>query len=163
MRKSYVRIFFLISLLLLSAFTVQGAEQSLPSQTAEATGIEVPPQAAPVSAFTGLIIDARGLGLETTFAPAIFDEAGRPVYGVQELDPALARDRGMVDYASTPDLVRQAQEGISRAGTTPMIITALRLADNKRDIIISTADAEKVFTAAQTASFLGEKAVVFFN
>jgi hypothetical protein len=115
------------------------------------------------NSFTGLIVDARSLGLENTFSPVIYDETGKPVYGIKEIDTSLAMTRGMVDYAPTPDLVQEAQSGKSRAGTQPMIIKAIGLKDNNHNIIISTTDAEKILTANQSTNFLNKCAVVFLN
>jgi hypothetical protein len=164
--KNLKRICFIASFFVFSTFAVQAAdivqEPGVQKTAVNITSAIVAPEPA-ANSFTGLIVDARGLGLETTFAPAIYDETGKPVYGVKELDTSLAISQGMVDYAPTPDLVQDAQNGKSRAGTQPMMIKAIGLKDNNRNILISTADAEKILTANQSINFLNKSAVVFLN
>lgn len=163
--KNLKEAFCIAALLVFPALTVQGADiahqPALPKT--EVAAADKPAATEPAShAFTGLIVDARGLGLQTTFAPVIYDETGKPVYGIEELDTDLAMSRGMADYAPNPELVQEARDGKSRAGTHPMLITAVTLKDN-HSVIISTADAEKILAANQSVKFLSQCAVVFLN
>ena len=50
--------------------------------------------------YTGVIVDASGLGLEATFSPAILDTNGRVVYGIANVDKDVVINKGMVDYAN---------------------------------------------------------------
>jgi len=141
------------------------ANESVSSPANPAVSSTAIPVAAPLGGlkFTGIIIDARGLGLEATFAPAIYDQTGKAVYGTNSIDPKFAVDSGMVDYASTPELVLEAEQGKSRAGNSPMIIKAIALKDNNHSIIINTSDAGKILAANQSAGFLNKCAVVFYK
>jgi hypothetical protein len=164
--KSLKRTFCIASFLVFSTFMVQAADivqdPGIQKKEVNITSKIVTPEPATHS-FTGLIVDARSLGLETTFAPVIYDETGKPVYGIKEIDTNLAMTQGMVDYAPTSDLVQEAQNGKSRAGTQPIIIKAIGLKDNNHNIIISTTDAEKILTANQSINFLNKCAVVVLN
>lgn len=152
--------------LVFSAIMVQAAaivpDPGLPKAEGISASTIVTPEPE-TNSFTGLIVDARGLGLETTFAPVIYDETGNPVYGIKEIDTSLAVTQGMVDYAPTPDLVQDAQNGKSRAGTHPIMVKASGLRDNNHNIMISTDDAEKILAANQSSHFLSKCAVVFLN
>lgn len=159
-------IIFVAAFFVFLTFTVQAAD--IPEEAGrQKTEVNKIGEAAALETttpfFSGLIIDARGLGLEATFSPVIYDEAGNPVYGIKELDSGLAMTQGMADYASTFELAQEAQNGQSRAGTQPMIIKAIGLKGNQRNVMINTADAEKILAADQTAKFLREGAVVFLN
>lgn len=164
--KNLKRTFYIASFLVFSTFTVQAADivqdPGIQKTEVNITSTIVTPEPATHS-FTGLIVDARSLGLQTTFAPVIYDETGKPVYGIKELDTSLAMTQGMVDYAPTPDLVQEAQNGKSRAGTQPIIIKAIGLKDNNHNLIISATDAEKILTANQSINFLNKCAVVVLN
>jgi hypothetical protein len=164
--KNLKRTFFLAYFLVFSTFTVQAADivqdPGIQKTEVNITSKTITPEPATTS-FTGLIVDARSLGLETTFSPVIYDETGKPVYGIKEIDTSLAMTQGMVDYAPTPDLVQEAQNGKSRAGTEPIMIKAIGLKDNNHNIIISTTDAEKILIANQSTNFLNKCAVVFLN
>jgi Protein of unknown function, DUF400. len=111
--------------------------------------------------YTGVVIDARGLGAESTFSPRIYDESGRIVYGNLYIDPDLAIKQGMVDYAPFETLVQEAEQGRSRAGNYPIIVKAVSLKDNNCNVVISNSDAEKILLANQSNGFLRKLAVVF--
>jgi len=164
--KNLKRTLCIASFLAFSAFTVQAADivqdPGIQKMEINITNKIVTLEPA-TNSFTGLIIDARSLGLETTFSPVIYDETGKPVYGIKEIDAGLAMTQGMVDYAPTPDLAQEAQNGKSRAGTQPIIIKAIGLKDNNHNIIISTIDANKILTANRSINFLNKCAVVFLN
>lgn len=117
-----------------------------------------PPAAA---LYTGVIIDARGLGVQPTFSPRVYDETGTIVYGNKYIDNNFAISQGMVEYTIDPDMVRAAETGQSRAGSRPLIIKALRLVDNNCNVVISTADANAMLSYNQSAGFLKNCAVVF--
>jgi len=111
--------------------------------------------------YTGVIIDARGLGLQSTFSPRVYDEADTIVYGNKYIDVNYAISQGMVDYAITPEMVQAAENGQSRAGSHPLVIKALRVVDNDCNVVISTADANAMLAYNQNAGFLKKCAVVF--
>jgi hypothetical protein len=113
--------------------------------------------------YTGIIVDARGLGLEPTFSPAIYDQTGRAIYGTKFIDPNFAVKYGMVDYAINPEFVEAAESGHSRAGNSPIIVKAIALQGNNHSVVISTEDADKILIANQSTGFLKNYAVVFYK
>ncbi|MDR3561012.1 MAG: LPP20 family lipoprotein [Negativicutes bacterium] len=111
--------------------------------------------------YTGVVVDARGLGLERVMSPRIYDEAGRIVYGNMYIDPNFVVKRGMVDYASDPDMIAEVTTGKSRAGNYPIIVKAIGLKDFNANVVISQADADKILAANQQSGFIKQTAVVF--
>lgn len=121
------------------------------------------PQYSTGSPYTGVVVDARGLGLEATFSPRIYDENGRIIYGNMYIDTNLAISQGMVDYAPTAEMAQAAESGQSRAGSCPIVVKAIAVKDNNCNVVISNADAEKILQANQTGGFLRKLAIVFEN
>ena len=110
------------------------------------TGAEVPPQV-----FTGLVIDARGLGTRPAMAPKILDESGKEIYGSAMVDREYAVQQGMVGYAK--DL--SAAQANSRVTDRPIIVKALRTSGPaKCDVVVSNSDAAKLAAAGENLSFL---------
>jgi len=110
------------------------------------TGAEVPPQV-----FTGLVIDARGLGTRPAMAPKILDESGKEIYGSAMVDREYAVQQGMVGYAK--DL--SAAQGNSRVTDRPITVKALKTSGPaKCDVVLSNSDAAKLAAAGENLSFL---------
>jgi len=126
------------------------------------TGYEIEPKYnLPSNAYTGIIIDARGLGVESTYSPRIYDESGRIIYGNQYIDVDFAISKGMVGYTRDNDMYTSAVQGQSRAGNRPLIIKAIKVVDNDCNVVISNADAEALLSHNQVGNFLHNCAVVF--
>lgn len=101
--------------------------------------------------YTGLVIDARGLGARPAMAPKIVDESGREIYGSAMVDREFAVQQGMVGYAK--DL--SAAQRNSRVTDRPVTIKAVRTSGPaKSDVVISGSDAAKLTSAAENLSFL---------
>ena len=116
--------------------------------------------------YTGLIIDARGLGLESTYAPVVYDENGRGIYGIKNIDGDFAISHGMVEYTHNQEMVAAVAAGNSRAGANPLVVKAVRakLGANgatKVSAVISASDADKVLKENERTGFLNKYAVVF--
>lgn len=111
--------------------------------------------------YTGVIIDARGLGLEAALSPSIYDASGRIIYGKMYIDADAAVFKGMAEYAISPAMVDSAIKGGSRAGNKPMILKAIAVRDNNCSIVISDADANMLLESNSSAGFLKNCAVVF--
>lgn len=111
--------------------------------------------------YTGVIIDARGFGLEPTFSPLVYDASGRIIYGNMYIDADFAISQGMVEYAITSDMLESAIKGGSRAGNKPMLIKAIAVKDNNCNVVISDTDANMVLASNASAGFLKNCAVVF--
>ncbi len=101
--------------------------------------------------FTGLLVDAKGLGIRPAMAPKIIDENGREVYGAAYVRGDLATKLGMVGYSKSIDTAKINE----RISENPLIVKGIKAAgDSGSDIVITSADAEKVRTAASGMDFL---------
>lgn len=110
--------------------------------------------------YTGVIVDARGLGLEPTFSPGIYDESGRQIYGHKYIDPDYAIKYGMVEYTINDDMYTDAVSGKARAGSSPLVVKAIGIKD-RCNVIISVEDGDKIISASNIDNFLARCAVVF--
>ena len=113
-------------------------------------------------AYTGVIVNASGLGLESTFSPVVYDENGRGIYGIKNINPDFAISQGMVSYARN---MNQAMQD-SRIGTNPLVVNALavrggRNSVNKVNVVITIDDGDKVLLANEKSGMLQNCAVVF--
>lgn len=111
--------------------------------------------------YTGLVIDARGLGVKPACFPAVLDDKGDTVFGPKTVDRAAAQKDGMVHYMAAPkgaDLsslfgegayivrpVQAAPPAPPREGRRPLKIKGGDKAGLlKANIIISSEDAKKI-------------------
>ena len=101
--------------------------------------------------YTGMIVDARGSQTRPALSPRIFDEDGTEVYSLSKVDIEYATKEGVSGYAHDFATVVINQ----RVGANPIMVKTLGISGSgKTDIIISNADAQKVKSAAVSASFL---------
>jgi len=132
------------------------ADRPLPQGVNLAAG-SVPPATAS-SAYTGLIIDARGLGVRPAMAPRVVDDSGDEVYGSKFVSREYAVDMGMVGYEK--DLNRAKTN--ERVTDNPLIVKASNAyGPNKTDIVVPLAEAQKIHNAAATMNFLQHCKVMF--
>lgn len=105
--------------------------------------------------YTGLVVNARGLGITPSMAPRILDEGGKVVYGTEVVSEKGLQQGGIVGYARSDEQARE------RAGDKPLVVKALRLADRaKTDLVIANGDADKLRGAVSNLSFLSDGRVV---
>jgi hypothetical protein len=109
-------------------------------------------------AVSGLIVDARGLGLRPAMAPKVVDEQGNEVYGSKFVSREYAVDIGMVGYEK--DINRAAKN--DRVASTPMVVKGLQASGpNKTDVVVGAADAAKIQNTAVNANFRQHCKVMF--
>lgn len=107
--------------------------------------------AAPPMAYTGLVVDARGIAARPAMSPRIFDEDGKEVYGSANVDREYAVQQGMSGYAR--DLT--AAQSNQRVTNSPVTVKALKTSGaGKADLVISNADAQQIRASAENASFM---------
>ena len=107
---------------------------------------------------TGLIVDAKGLGVRPAMAPKIVDENGNEVYGSRYVSREWAVQIGMVGYDK--DVTRATTN--DRVTSNPIVVKAVRVAGaNKADVVISNADAAMIHAASQNMNFLDKCKVMF--
>lgn len=113
--------------------------------------------------YSGVIVDASGLGLTETFSPVIYDTNGRTIYGIENLqNDALIISEGMVSYSDSINSATTMQ----RAGNAPLIVKAVSVRGgnnsvNKVNVVISATDADKILLANEKTHMLENCAVVF--
>lgn len=116
---------------------------------------QVPTQSA---VFTGLIVDAKGLGLRPAMAPKILDEAGNEIYGSKYVSREWAVQQGMVGYDKDINRARTND----RVTNNPMLVKAVKVSGpNKADVVVSGADAARIHGAAANQNFLDKCKVMF--
>lgn len=113
--------------------------------------------------YTGVVVDASGLGLEATFSPVIFDTNGRAIYGMKNINKDYAISKGMVEYSTD---VQAAAGGSTRAGANPLVVKATAVKGggnsvNPVNVVVSVEDGDKILLANEKAPLLNECAVVF--
>ncbi len=102
-------------------------------------------------AYTGLIINAQGLGVKPALSPRILDENGTEVYGSSKVDRQYAISQGMVGYAKS---IASAQQN-PRVAPNPVEIKALRATGRAgTDIIVDNESAALIRNLSKTQNFL---------
>lgn len=105
------------------------------------------------STYTGVIIDCRGQNLSQAITPVIKSADGREIYAYKNLGYQTTISKGMISYSTS------VNSGVERAGSSPLTIKAVNISGGC-DVIISTADADKILNANKSANFLSNCAVV---
>jgi hypothetical protein len=106
------------------------------------------------NAYTGLVIDCRGLGLEPVMSPVVYNDKNVAIYGHQNLDTKKIIAMGMASYENEIPVN-------GRAGTKPLIVKAVSLAGHSCNPVISEADANQILFENASSRFLDNTAVVF--
>jgi hypothetical protein len=107
-------------------------------------------EARPGSQYTGLIVDARGLGVRPALCPRLLCEDGSEVFGLSLVRRESAVQRGVAAYAAA---MPAAGEG--RCGPRPMLVKGLRASGPGRcDVVLSRAEAGRVRAAPESVEFL---------
>ncbi len=110
-----------------------------------------PEQSGPLGETTGLLIDARGLGIQPAMSPKIYDEDGNEVYGTVHCSPDYAIEVGIAGYPRSMDYALKSD----RMGKHPLIIKALSKGPKfATDVVISNADAARIKSADSISNFL---------
>ena len=113
--------------------------------------------ATPGQIYTGLIVDARGLGVRPAMAPKIRNEDGKEVYGSAWISRDYAVREGMVGYLKDP----VAAQTNPRVTDKPLMVKALKASGDARvDMVIANADAAMLHNAAQNLSMLEKCRVI---
>lgn len=115
------------------------------------------------ASYTGVVVDASGLGLEPCMSPVIYDTNGRAVYGIRNIDADFAVNHGMVGYAKS---LPETQYNNSRVGAHALVVKAVAVkggnnSANPVNVVISPEDADRILLANQSGGFLQRAAVMF--
>ncbi len=113
---------------------------------------------APSAVFTGLIVDARGLGLRPAMAPKVLDQNENEVYGTGKVSRDYATQIGVVGYEKNLERARSNE----RVTNNPMVVKAVQVSgSHKTDVVVSNQDAGKIRAAGQNLNFLQQCKVMF--
>ena len=120
-----------------------------------AGGAAAPAPAAPAAprpgTVTGLIVDARGLGLRPAMSPKIVDQNGGVVYGPGNFTREFAVKFGVAGYSKN---LEQAQQDPRVVGN-PMVVKGVGVQGaNKADLVLATGDVSRVKGADSSGKFL---------
>ena len=123
----------------------------VPAPAAPAPVVTAPAPPPAAVAYSGLVVDARGIQARPAMSPRIYDEDGKEVYGSANVDREYAVQQGMSGYAR--DLT--AAQSNQRVTANPITVKGLRNAGAGRsDVIISNADAQQIRASGENASFM---------
>jgi len=108
--------------------------------------------------YSGLIIDAKGLGIRPAMAPKVLDESGEEIYGSKYVSRDWAVQIGMVGYDKDVNRARNND----RVASNPLVVKGIKSAGpNKADIVVSAASATAIRNAAANQNFLDKCKVMF--
>ena len=98
--------------------------------------------------YTGLVVDARGLGAKPVLAPRLLDGAGKPVYGAEALSSDARKTAAVAAWFKS---VEDAQKS-ALVGEKPLVVKAAQLQGS--DLVLAEDALKKLMEA--NASFLAE-------
>ena len=107
--------------------------------------------------FTGLVVDAKGLGVRPVMVPRILDENNQEVYGSAFVSREYAVQQGMSGYA------RNLKESLNnqRVADYPLVVKGLKtLGPGRSEIVISNADASKLRSTSESLYFMKKCRVI---
>ena len=108
-------------------------------------------------AYTGLIVDATGLGARPALAPRILNEDGNEVYGSSYISREWAIKYGMIGYEKE----MSAALANDRITDRPLVAKGMQVTGaNHADIVISNQDAEILHSMKDNLSFLEKCRVI---
>ncbi|MBI3921636.1 MAG: hypothetical protein HY318_09485, partial [Armatimonadetes bacterium] len=106
--------------------------------------------------WTGLVIDAVGLGIKRSMIPAIFDEKEKIVYPLISPDTPMPKE-GWISYLSSRNQIAS-----SRVGKSPLLVKALRKTGKAdQSVIVANEVAQFVLDADAQFGFLKKMKVAF--
>jgi hypothetical protein len=106
--------------------------------------------------YTGLIIDARGLGLQRCMSPKVMTADGEVVFGNVMVSTELVQTTGIAGFTPT------IEDAAKRAGSNPLVITATaRQGTTWANAVVSNADGALILAENAKAKFLEGFRVVF--
>ena len=118
---------------------------------APASAAPAAPAAPRPGTVTGLIVDARGLGLRPAMSPKIVDQNGGVVYGPGNFTREFAVKFGVAGYSKN---LEQAQQDPRVVGN-PLVVKGVGVQGaNKADLVLATGDVSRVKGADSSGKFL---------
>jgi len=122
-----------------------------PAPTAGGAPAPAAPAAPRPGTVTGLIVDARGLGLRPAMSPKVLDQNGGVVYGPGNFTREFAVKFGVAGYSKN---LEQAQQDPRVVGN-PMVVKGVGVQGaNKADLVLAAGDVSRVKGADSSGKFL---------
>ena len=107
--------------------------------------------------FTGLVVDAKGLGVKPVMVPKIIDENNQEVYGSAFVSREYAVQQGMSGYSR--DLKESLKD--KRVSDYPLVVKGLKTSGpGHSEIVISNADASKLRGISESHYFMKKCRVI---
>lgn len=109
------------------------------------------------AAYSGLIVDARGIGLKPSMVPVIVDESSQEIYGPAFVSREYAVQNGICQYLRWGDNLSAS----SRVSPNPLIIKGLRMIPGScNKVVVSNADSSKLKSSSLHLGFLKQCRVI---
>ncbi len=110
------------------------------------------------AAITGIIVDARGLGIRPAMAPKILDQNMGTVYGPGNYTREYAVTNGVAGYSKS---LESAQEDMRVKGN-PLVVNATSVSGaNRTDVVVVNEDVMKINQANSANNVLRDCRVLF--
>ncbi len=106
--------------------------------------------------YTGLVLDARGLGFKPLLYPLVMNEQGDEVYSALFINREYAVQYGVCKYFCSMEKAAANK----RVGNNPLILKGLRAGEGGKSIILNKPDAEKIERIIERHSFFKECRVI---
>ena len=139
---------------------VQAVESTSPTTaapTTSATTATIAPEI-PGQAVTGVIIDARGLGIRPSMSPQVLSDDGMVLYGPGKYPRDFAVAQGVVGYHKDIDAAKQD----SRVAGNPLTIKGTSTSGTlSADVLISSSDAQRAVSYPGFMDAIGNCRVMF--
>jgi hypothetical protein len=101
--------------------------------------------------YTGLIIDARRLGLRPALVPKVLNEKGELVYSSKSVGQQDIIRMGLVGYAKDVNAAARNQ----RVTADPVVVNGISATGEKKtDVVVSNRDAQLILTTAPYTGYL---------
>ncbi len=112
------------------------------------------------ASYTGLVVDARGLGGKAALICRLFDEQGHLVYGPSLVSRQIGEEKGMVGYASSLQRARSS----SRAGDAPLVVRARsRHSDSRTEFVVPASEVHSAWPAGTGEVFRQGKVIILLQ
>jgi hypothetical protein len=135
----------------------QDIKQVEPIKSSAASSPEKSSQTSNSKAYTGLVVDARGLNAKPAMSPRVLDENGQEVYGTAFVSREYAVQQGVSGYSKSVDSATSNK----RVTENPLIVKAIKTeGPGKTDLIINNTEASNLLGAPENLSFLKQCRVI---
>jgi hypothetical protein len=138
-------------------------QPALPKPTPAPPAQTPPARPAPriAQGYTGVVIDARGLGLQPSMSPRLRDIYGNTLWGNLEIAPEVVIEYGLAGWARTHAELNHPNLR-ARIGDNPLWIRAVGVQGvGRNEVILDSSDAERLLRENAVSGFLERLAVVF--